>query len=151
MKRILVATDGSPPAAHAVAFGVELAAQERATVEFVHVVPPASTDAFLPSSTPDDPGRVGDQPLDAALRYAATHAVGARAKVLHGDTVDEVVAYGDSLDVDLIVLGSRGRGVFSSALLGSTSRGVIAESRRPILIVRGGLASIAPTAALVAG
>ena len=39
MKRILVATDGSPSSTEAVAFGVELAAEHVAELIFVHVVP----------------------------------------------------------------------------------------------------------------
>ena len=39
MKRILVATDGSPSAMEAVAFGVELAAEHASELMFVHVVP----------------------------------------------------------------------------------------------------------------
>ena len=39
MNRILIATDGSPSAQEAVDFGLELAADEAATVTFVHVVP----------------------------------------------------------------------------------------------------------------
>ena len=56
--------------------------------------------------------------------------------MLRGDTVNEIVAYADSHDVDLIVVGSRGHGAIASALLGSVSRGVLAESKRPVLIVR---------------
>ena len=39
MKRILVATDGSPAAMEAVAFGVELATEHESELMFVHVVP----------------------------------------------------------------------------------------------------------------
>ena len=39
MKRILVATDGSPSSTEAVAFGVELATEHEAELIFVHVVP----------------------------------------------------------------------------------------------------------------
>jgi len=56
--------------------------------------------------------------------------------LLRGDTVDEIVAYADSHDVDLIVVGSRGHGGLASALLGSVSRGILGESKRPVLIVR---------------
>ena len=56
--------------------------------------------------------------------------------LLRGDTVDEIVAFADSHDVDLIVVGSRGRGAISGALLGSVSRGILGESKRPVLIVR---------------
>jgi nucleotide-binding universal stress UspA family protein len=35
------------------------------------------------------------------------------------------------------VVGSRGHGAIANAVIGSVSRGVLHESRRPVLIVRG--------------
>lgn len=61
----------------------------------------------------------------------------ATTKLLRGDTVDEIVVYADSLDVDLIVVGSQGYGALASALLGSVSRGVLSESKRPVAVIRG--------------
>lgn len=137
MKSIMVATDGSPSAASAVAFGVALAAERGGTVQFVYVVPSVPARAFPMVSVPHELEPPDDGPLVAALRYAAMQAVRADGKLLSGDPVDEIVAHADSLDVDLIVLGSRGRGAIASALLGSTSRGVIGEARRPVLVVHG--------------
>jgi nucleotide-binding universal stress UspA family protein len=56
---------------------------------------------------------------------------------LKGRPADEIVAYADSIDADLIVVGSRGHGTLTNALIGSVSRDVLRESRRPVLIVRG--------------
>jgi nucleotide-binding universal stress UspA family protein len=65
---------------------------------------------------------------------------------LIGDTVDEIVAYADNIDADLTVVGSRGRGPIASALFGSVSRGVLAESKRPVLVSRGSLSIETPVA-----
>lgn len=141
MNRILVATDGSPPSAEAVEFGVELAAEHTAELIFVHVVPTldvVSVSGFgaIGGAVPHEPTDYDRSLLDEAAAVAAERDVVSTTVLLRGDVVDEIVAYADSHDVDLIVVGSRGRGALASTLLGSVSRGVLRESRRPVLIVR---------------
>ena len=140
MKRILVTTDGSPSSAEAVAFGVELASEHEAELIFVHVVP---TLDVVPSSGfgmggafPHEPSERDHVLLEEAAAVASEHDVRSTTALLRGDTVNEIVAYADSHDVDLIVVGSRGHGAIAGALLGSVSRGVLGESKRPVLIVR---------------
>jgi nucleotide-binding universal stress UspA family protein len=141
MNRILIATDGSPSAQEAVEFGLELAVEQAAEPTFVYVVPqvdvvPAS--AFGVTAAHVHEVTEGDRrPLEEASKIAATRGIRARTELLRGYPVDEIVAYADSVDADLIVIGSRRRGPVLNALLGSVSRGVLHEARRPVLIVRG--------------
>ena len=74
--------------------------------------------------------------LEEASALAAERGIVARTKLLEGAVVDEIVAYADVVDADLIVLGSRGHGTIASAALGSVSQGVLHEARRPVLVVR---------------
>jgi nucleotide-binding universal stress UspA family protein len=60
-----------------------------------------------------------------------------RTELLTGNTVDEIVAYADSVDADLVILGSRGHGAIAGTVLGSVSLGVLHEAMRPVLVVRG--------------
>lgn len=140
MKRILIATDGSAAAREAVDFGIELASHEEADVSFVHVVPLAelvSANGFgLVGSTPYDPTEWDRQLLVEVRAAAAKLGVHAEAVLLRGEPVAAIVAYADSMNADLVVVGSRGHGALASALLGSVSRGILAHSKRPILIVR---------------
>ena len=141
MKRILVATDGSPSSTEAVAFGVELAAEHAAELLFVHVVPtldvvPARGFGAIGGAFPHEVGEHDRALLDEAAAVAAEHEVASTTTMLRGDTIDEIVAHADSQDVDLIVVGSRGHGAIANALLGSVSRGILGESKRPVLIVR---------------
>jgi nucleotide-binding universal stress UspA family protein len=144
MKKILIATDGSASSAEAVAVGLELAADNEAAVIFVHVAP--ATDVLpmagygMAGAVPYVSHEVTEYDLialDDATEVATEHGVQASTKLLVGDTVDEIVAYADTEDVDMIVVGSRGQGALASALLGSVSRGVLSESKRPVMIVRG--------------
>ncbi len=150
MKRILIATDGSAPSHEAVQFGVDLAADEGAEVILVHVAPAVdvipSSGFGLAGALPHELNAHDRAPLEEAMSVAAKARVQGTASLLVGDPVDEIVTHADSLDVDLIVVGSRGHGAFASALLGSVSRGVLRESKRPVLVVRG-LAAETVTAA----
>jgi nucleotide-binding universal stress UspA family protein len=149
MKRILVATDGSPSSTEAVALGVELAAEHRAELDFVHVVPlvdvvPARGFGAIGGAFPHEVGEHDRTLLDEAAAVAAEHEVASTIALLRGDTVDEIVAYADSHDIDLVVVGSRGRGAIAGGLLGSVSRGILGESKRPVLIVRAAATVAAP-------
>jgi nucleotide-binding universal stress UspA family protein len=141
MKRILVATDGSGSSTEAVAFGVDLAAEHQSELIFVHVVPfldvvPAMGFGGMSGALPHEIGEYDRTLLDEAAASAAEHEIVATTALLRGDPVDEIVGYADTHDVDLIIVGSRGHGTIASALLGSVSRGVLADAKRPVLIVR---------------
>lgn len=152
MKRILIATDGSPSAREAVAFGLELAADQDAVATFVFVVPAVDvvpTGGFgLTASMPHKVTDAEYEPLERAREQAEGAGVAAHARLLRGEAVDEIVAFADVIDADLIVVGSRGHGTLASTLLGSVSRGVLHEARRPVLVVRG-IAARQPVSAAV--
>lgn len=140
MKRIVIATDGSPAALEAVRFGLELAEEQGAEAVFVHAVPvlePSVQSFGYPAVAPHRIDAADRAPVEEAAALAAEHGVPARTEVVAGNPADEIVAYADTVDADLIVVGSRGRGAVASTLLGSVSRGVMHEARRPVLVVRG--------------
>jgi nucleotide-binding universal stress UspA family protein len=144
MKNILIATDHSECSAEAIQFGLELASEHEADVIFVHVAPATEILPVAGFSLGGGVPRVHHDlndydraPLDEAMQRAAQQGVEATKVLLVGDPADEIVAYADSQDVDLIVVGSRGHGTLTSALIGSVSRRVLSDSRLPVLIVRG--------------
>ena len=143
MEKILIATDGSESAHEAIEFGLELASEQDAKPIFVHVVPAVDVmpsygfSVAIPPAVPHVATEDDRAPLTAALEVAAERGIDARSELLAGNPAEEIVAYADSIDADLIVIGSRGHGRLASALLGSVSRGVLSESKRPVLVVRG--------------
>jgi nucleotide-binding universal stress UspA family protein len=142
MNKILVATDGSDSAAQAVEFGIELALEHQAELMLVHVVPaldvvPASGFG-IGGAFPHEPSPEDQQLLEDAALRAEEHDVVATTVLLAGDTVDEIVAYADSHDVDLIIVGSRGHGAIANAVVVSVSGGVFGVSLGPVIVVRAG-------------
>jgi nucleotide-binding universal stress UspA family protein len=143
MNTILIATDGSPSAREAVEFGLELAAEQSAGVTLVTVVPEADVVPVggfglgFAASVPHEVSEDEQRSLDEAHELAEQAGVTAYQRLLQGDPADEIVAYADVIDADLIVVGSRGHGAIAGTLLGSVSRGVLREARRPVLVVRG--------------
>ena len=53
-----------------------------------------------------------------------------------GDVVDEIIKFAEEGDYDLLIMGSRGLGVFSRTLLGSVSDKVIHHVNVSVMIVK---------------
>ena len=142
MKKILVATDGSPAALQAVELGLDLAEEHGAQVTFVHVAPAADVLPVAgfgmagPVSVPHRLDEHDRTSLDEALELADKRDVPALTRLLVGGAARQIVGYADEIDADLIVVGSRGLGAVGSTLLGSVSRKVLHDAKRPVLIVR---------------
>jgi nucleotide-binding universal stress UspA family protein len=51
-------------------------------------------------------------------------------------TVDSILDYTEDKDVDLIVIGTRGRSGIKKLLLGSTASGVVTYSSCPVIVVK---------------
>lgn len=139
MARILIAANGSPSAAHAVTVGVDFAAAQGEAVTFLHVVAPAfARPGRLAAATLLNPRpyREDEVALKAAAALACEAGVEADVVVVSGDPADEIVSYADTIDADLIVVGSRGHNAVTTVLIGSVSRGVLREARRPVLVAR---------------
>ena len=138
--KILIATDGSPSAIEAVAFGLQLALEQGAEdgLRARGAVVRRRTRAVPRDERPAaaHAHRRRRRSLEEAADLAQQSGVRATTALLAGDPVDEIVAHADSIDADVIVVGSRGHGAVAGALLGSVSRGVLHEARRPVLVVR---------------
>jgi nucleotide-binding universal stress UspA family protein len=137
MKRILIATDGSDSALDAVTAGLELAADEGSEVVFAYVG--ALIDlGFRVDDVGAPPHRVPrpeSQPVLAqALELAEERNVPARAELLVGYPAKQIARLAEDLDVDLVVVGTRRFGRMKRAVLGSTSRELLALTTRPLLI-----------------
>lgn len=137
--RILLAVDGSDHALNAARTAGELARTLKA--EMLRIVI-----AYDPI-----PAYLGEpnlqQAIDARLQEAnsilqkAEEAVGEQnikvhTELIEGSPAAAILAVAETRQSDLIIMGSRGLGPLTGALLGSTSQKVISHAPCPVLIVR---------------
>ncbi len=156
LRTILVATDGSDDAALAGLAAADLASRTGAALHLVHAWMPASAASYpypyMPSTSAyqlyqADAAAV----LSAAASILAATGVQIAATHLHcGQPIGAIVALGEALAADLLVVGSRGLGPLRRLVLGSVSSGLAQETTRPLLVVRGG-ATAWPPARVVVG
>ena len=72
------------------------------------------------------------QEIANRLRKAGLDAT---ALLVHGATVEAILKEASDLDVDMIVVGTHGRGAMYQLLVGSVSEGILHNSRCPVLVV----------------
>jgi nucleotide-binding universal stress UspA family protein len=144
--RILLALDGSEQADAAARAAVEIS---NATGSELHVVFALPTDPQLPYPHPLMGERwdsIIEQAKHEARKFVDSkseqiEAEGGKVKDAHlafGKADQEIVKLGEELEAGLIVVGSRGLGGLTRALMGSISDSVARHARGPVLVVRGG-------------
>jgi len=77
----------------------------------------------------------GEEALDEAIQLIG-EGVEIQKGILFGPVAETIVDVADTRQCDLIVIGSRGFGVFKSILLGSQTQKVISLSKCPVLVVK---------------
>ena len=142
MARILLATDGSPSAAKAVAEAVDLAGATGWPLTIVtawHV--PVTGFAYEPLvAVPEVEDVVRDrarEALDAAVATARAAGLEPEALLAEGMPADEVCALATEREATLIVIGSHGWSGVRRLLFGSVSAAVLHHAPCPVLVVRG--------------
>ena len=144
IQRILVPTDFSEPAAAAVKWGATLAREFGGQLYLLHVVPepyayPWGTE--LSTLPLNDILAQSEQAADERL-----HELAAKTglpldrvvtKALIGTPVDQILSLIADERIDLVVLGTHGRGMVGHLLLGSVAERLVRRAPVPVLTVHG--------------
>jgi nucleotide-binding universal stress UspA family protein len=137
-RNVLVAFDGSPDADLALEHAVALAQAFRARLALVAVVPPTPAFAWQAPGGARAAHDASQKDLDTRLRTAADGVpddLPLTTRLLDGDPAREILRAAREGRHDLIVMGSRGRGRVTAALLGSVSNHVMHDAEVPVMIV----------------
>jgi nucleotide-binding universal stress UspA family protein len=144
LKKILVATDFSEPSDAALAYGRELARTFDASLTVLHIV-----DNILTRAYGTDGVVLADPELQREIETSAQRQVdgvlfdedrkmlGAVGLVITSNSPSAaIVTYARDAAVDLIVIGTHGRGAIAQLLMGSVAERVVRIAPCPVLTVR---------------
>lgn len=144
--RILVPTDFSPQSAAALEAAKGLATRFGASLHLVHVledpyaIAAYSADAlgYLPPGIKETWQHEAAKNLNALLTPVERTQFRATTAVLFSESpAREIVEHADYNHIDLIVMGTHGRGGVAHLLLGSVTERVVRTAKCPVLTVRG--------------
>jgi nucleotide-binding universal stress UspA family protein len=144
LKSILVATDFGEASETALRYGRELARRFGADLHLLYVADDLASRVSMASGVPADIGHMQSdleararRDLDALLSDEDRRLLRARAVVLtSAATAHTIVAYAADEHIDLIIMGTHGRGAVAHFFVGSVAEKVVRRAPCPVLTVR---------------
>jgi nucleotide-binding universal stress UspA family protein len=155
IKNILYATDLSENARYALKYASTIANRFGATITVLHILEELSPSSLglvseiVGKERWADLKKRNEEKVIASIRKRIEDVcneinqgipecpfIVQRIIVKTGHPVDQIIHYAEKKDCDMVVMGSRGHGILSEAMLGSTSRRVLRKCTKPVLVVR---------------
>ena len=137
-RRLLLATDLGEASASATERAFELASSLGASLLVVSVIDPGSL--LLPGgrfrARVDQERERLEMVAQALVARGRREGIDVSFLVWTGDPGDQIVAAAEAESIDMIVVGSHGRGTMGRLLLGSVSEHVVRNAGCPVLVVR---------------
>jgi Universal stress protein UspA and related nucleotide-binding proteins len=145
-RKILIATDGSKCSENAILKGMEIAKSMDARVYALYVL---DTCAYVPSMLKESVHlgskwdiikdmirQEGDDAILYAKKVAADKDIDFEGVIAEGDAAHEILDFAESNNVDMIVMGTLGRGGLQRFMLGSVADKVVRHSNISVLVVK---------------
>ena len=144
LRSILLPTDFSECASHALSYATGLARDAGAKIVCVHVIEPVMpTVGYTGITEPLPIADISEQMEDSATRElpkiaGCEECAGLEIEevIAHGDPATEIVRAASEHGVDLIVISSHGRTGLGRILFGSTAEAVVRHAPCPVLVVK---------------
>ncbi len=142
LKKVLVPTDFSDSARQALRYGLSFAKEYGAELVLLHVVenltvgyasdlfpvPMAEVFQEISGYAKTELAKLGEE--------ARGHGISVREEVRQGKPSAEIIRLATENEIDVIVLGTHGKGMLDQALFGSTTERVVRRAPCPVLSVR---------------
>ncbi len=144
IKKILLPTDFSDTSKEALKYAVSLAGEYGARLTVLHVI-----NRQLLTEGLNLPRVISMEELETEMKKEAARQMAAFLKeareaegikpltvILDGVPAAEITRYAKDEDVDLIVIGTHGRGAIEHMLFGGTAEKVVRKAPCPVLLVK---------------
>jgi nucleotide-binding universal stress UspA family protein len=135
-RHILVATDFSKPSRRALCDALVMASDNNAQLTLIHVLQPDRKYGALENPPELDlDRRAAEEQLRALVdEFGPEHKIDA-ALVKHGPVAEQVAAVIEETGVDLLVIGTRGRGGLQKLALGSVAEELLRVASCPVMTI----------------
>ena len=150
-KKILYATDLSENSAYAFRYAINSAQQSGGKIHILHVLEEIKTSYLLlymeAEKLQEIKGKGKEETKDRIRKRLETfcqkefmkdpecHGLVASTEVVEGDPAAEILRKADELGVDLVVMGTHGKGLLEHAFLGSVAEKVLHRTKIPVLTI----------------
>jgi nucleotide-binding universal stress UspA family protein len=142
LKKVLVPTDFSDGARQALRYGMSFAKEYGAELVLLHVVenltvgyasdlfpvPMAEVFQEISGYAKTELAKLGEE--------ARGRGLAVQEQVVQGKPSAEIIRFASEHEIDVIVLGTHGKGMLDQALFGSTTERVVRRAPCPVLTVR---------------
>lgn len=139
IKKILVPLDGSKNSIRGLEMAISLARQFQAKLVGICVIYAAPRSEFRGTASVEKGSlEKVEKFMNVAKTKAAQKGIDFVEKITSGDVGYHIVKYAHDKKnkIDMIVIGTRGRGAAKEMIFGSTSHHVLHSSHLPVLIVK---------------
>ncbi|MGH8830491.1 MAG: universal stress protein [Polaromonas sp.] len=142
-KHLLVPVDGSSTAGKAIGTAIAIAEAFKSAVTVIYVIDPyafsgVGTDfsygqaEYLGAATAE-----ANEAIKAAKQAFEDHGISVTASIVEGHAIYRgILETAESLNADLVVMGSHGRRGLEKLVLGSVTAQVLSHAHLPVLVVR---------------
>lgn len=139
MNTILIPTDFSEAANHAVDYAIEIGRQTNAKIVLFHVyqIPVVSSEipVVFPINEIEETAMHSLQNIKRTIHEKHGQEIEIECLCRYGFPVDEITKQADQLRVSLIVMGMKGMGYLAEKLFGSTVTSLIKKIKQPVLVI----------------
>ena len=135
MKKILVGIDGSEGSEQALNRAMMLI-DEYGVLFLLAVIPSPSDKTFVDDEMYRKIKKKAGILIDSIIADIGSHEYEIKGMVEEGDPAARIIDISNKLDVDLIVLGSKGTSKIGQYLIGSVANKVVQYAHKPVMVVR---------------